>query len=78
VNSNLIIFTNIVGPHSTHTVCPSCGNEINTKTTTQPGLMAYISGFIIALCGWVMLEDSSEWHTSRRELCSIVISSESS
>ncbi|CAG9800593.1 LITAF domain-containing protein [Chironomus tepperi] len=47
------IVTTIVplGPHSTHTVCPSCGSEINTKTTTQPGLMAYISGFIIALCG---------------------------
>jgi lipopolysaccharide-induced tumor necrosis factor-alpha factor len=47
------IVTTIVplGPHSTHTVCPSCGCEINTKTTTSPGVIAWVSGFLIALFG---------------------------
>ncbi|KAG5679424.1 hypothetical protein PVAND_008991 [Polypedilum vanderplanki] len=40
-----------LGPHSTHTICPSCGCEINTKTKTSPGLIAYVSGFLIAVFG---------------------------
>jgi lipopolysaccharide-induced tumor necrosis factor-alpha factor len=47
------IVTTIVplGPHSTHTVCPNCGCEINTKTRTSPGMIAWVSGFIIAMMG---------------------------
>lgn len=40
-----------LGPHSTHTICPSCGCEMNTKTRTSPGLIAYVSGFLIAVFG---------------------------
>lgn len=40
-----------LGPHSTHTICPSCGSEINTKTRSSPGLIAYVSGFLIAVFG---------------------------
>ncbi|XP_065348803.1 lipopolysaccharide-induced tumor necrosis factor-alpha factor homolog isoform X2 [Cloeon dipterum] len=40
-----------VGPHPTHMICPSCHAEIDSSTETKPGLIAYISGFIIALCG---------------------------
>lgn len=40
-----------LGPHSTHTICPSCGNEVNTKTRSSPGLIAYVSGFLIAVFG---------------------------
>ncbi|XP_026478627.1 cell death-inducing p53-target protein 1 isoform X2 [Ctenocephalides felis] len=40
-----------VGPHSTHTVCPTCGAEIDTATTTEPGIIAYVSGVVIALLG---------------------------
>lgn len=47
------IVTTIIplGPHSTHTICPSCGIEINTKTRSSPGLIAYVSGFLIAVFG---------------------------
>ncbi|XP_058460239.1 lipopolysaccharide-induced tumor necrosis factor-alpha factor homolog isoform X1 [Malaya genurostris] len=40
-----------VGPQTTHMICPSCHAEINTQTTTSPGLIAYVSGFLIALFG---------------------------
>lgn len=40
-----------VGPQTTHMICPSCHSEINTQTTTSPGLIAYVSGFLIALFG---------------------------
>lgn len=40
-----------VGPASTHMICPSCHAEINSQTTTSPGLIAYVSGFLIALFG---------------------------
>lgn len=40
-----------LGPHATHTICPSCGTEINTKTRSSPGLIAYVSGFLIAVFG---------------------------
>ncbi|XP_062543759.1 LITAF domain-containing protein-like [Armigeres subalbatus] len=40
-----------VGPASTHMICPSCHAEIVSQTTTSPGLIAYVSGFLIALFG---------------------------
>ena len=40
-----------VGPQSTHTICPHCHAEIDTVTKTEPGMIAYISGVIIALLG---------------------------
>lgn len=40
-----------VGPHSTHTICPHCHAEIDTTTKTEPGMIAYVSGIIIALLG---------------------------
>lgn len=40
-----------LGPHSTHTICPSCGCEVNTRTRSSPGLIAYVSGFLIAVFG---------------------------
>ncbi|XP_040150925.1 LITAF domain-containing protein isoform X1 [Anopheles arabiensis] len=40
-----------IGPQSTHMICPSCHAEVNTKTTTSPGMIAYVSGFLIALFG---------------------------
>ncbi|XP_003704704.1 LITAF domain-containing protein [Megachile rotundata] len=47
------IVTTIValGPGSTHTICPHCHAEIDTTTKTEPGLIAYISGVVIALMG---------------------------
>lgn len=47
------IVTSVIplGPHATHTICPSCGIEINTKTRKTPGLIAYVSGFLIAVFG---------------------------
>jgi hypothetical protein len=40
-----------VGPRSTHMVCPHCHAEILTATKTTPGLIAYISGTLIAVLG---------------------------
>ena len=40
-----------IGPQSTHMICPSCHSEMNTQTRTEPGLIAYISGFVIAMLG---------------------------
>ncbi|XP_076244953.1 LITAF domain-containing protein [Calliopsis andreniformis] len=40
-----------LGPGSTHTVCPHCHAEIDTTTKTEPGMIAYISGVVIALMG---------------------------
>lgn len=40
-----------IGPHPTHMICPSCLAEIDTRTRREPGLIAYVSGFIIALMG---------------------------
>lgn len=42
-----------LGPGATHTICPHCYAEIDTATRTEPGMIAYISGFIIALLGYV-------------------------
>lgn len=51
-NGTTIVTTVVpIGPTSTHTICPRCQSEINTTTNTQPGLIAYISGFIICLLG---------------------------
>ncbi|XP_031618021.1 lipopolysaccharide-induced tumor necrosis factor-alpha factor homolog [Contarinia nasturtii] len=40
-----------IGNHPTHMICPSCHAEIQTRTRREPGLIAYVSGFIIALMG---------------------------
>ncbi|XP_063700034.1 lipopolysaccharide-induced tumor necrosis factor-alpha factor homolog [Culicoides brevitarsis] len=40
-----------IGPHSTHMICPSCHADINSKTRSNPGLIAWVSGFLIALFG---------------------------
>ncbi|ODM99623.1 Lipopolysaccharide-induced tumor necrosis factor-alpha factor [Orchesella cincta] len=47
------IVTTVVplGPRATHMVCPHCYAEIETSTKTTPGLIAYISGTVIALLG---------------------------
>lgn len=47
------IITTLVplGRNSTHMICPSCNIEIETSTRTEPGLIAYLSGFVIALLG---------------------------
>ncbi|XP_060832598.1 cell death-inducing p53-target protein 1 [Bombus pascuorum] len=47
------IVTTIVplGPGSTHTICSYCHAEIDTTTKTEPGMIAYISGVVIALMG---------------------------
>ncbi|XP_053995032.1 LITAF domain-containing protein [Hylaeus anthracinus] len=47
------IVTTIVplGPESTRTICPHCHAEIDTTTKTEPGMIAYISGVVIALMG---------------------------
>lgn len=53
VDGTTTIVTTVVpiGAQSTHTICPSCLVEIDTKTKTEPGLIAYISGVVIALLG---------------------------
>nr|CAD7602361.1 unnamed protein product [Timema genevievae] len=40
-----------VGPQPTHMICPYCHAEIDTAMKTEPGLIAYISGVVIALLG---------------------------
>lgn len=40
-----------IGPQSTHMICPSCHSEMDTNTRTEPGLIAYVSGFVIAMLG---------------------------
>jgi lipopolysaccharide-induced tumor necrosis factor-alpha factor len=40
-----------IGHHSTHMICPSCHAEINSDTKKAPGLIAYVSGLLIALFG---------------------------
>lgn len=42
-----------IGPHPTHMICPSCHAEIDTRIRREPGLIAYVSGFVIALLGLV-------------------------
>lgn len=40
-----------IGPHPTHMICPRCHAEIDTRIRREPGLIAYVSGFVIALMG---------------------------
>lgn len=40
-----------IGPHPTHMICPSCHAEVDTNTRTEPGVIAYVSGFVIAMLG---------------------------
>uniref|UniRef100_A0A1B6F9P5 LITAF domain-containing protein n=1 Tax=Cuerna arida TaxID=1464854 RepID=A0A1B6F9P5_9HEMI len=48
-----VIMTTVVPVSSqpTHMICPHCYSEINTITKTEPGIIAYISGIIIAALG---------------------------
>ncbi|XP_054276275.1 LITAF domain-containing protein-like [Macrosteles quadrilineatus] len=50
-----VIMTTVVpvGSQPTHMICPHCYSEITTKTKTEPGLIAYISGTLIALFGFI-------------------------
>lgn len=47
------IVTTVVplGPQSTRMTCPHCHFDVSTSTKTEPGLIAYISGALIALFG---------------------------
>lgn len=51
------IVTTIVplGSGPTHTICPQCHSEIDTATKTEPGMIAYISGVVIALLGYAVI-----------------------
>ncbi|EDV39830.1 hypothetical protein KR018_008148 [Drosophila ironensis] len=51
--ANTTIVTTVVpiSRTSTHMICPSCHAEIETTTRTEPGMIAYLSGFLIALFG---------------------------
>ncbi|XP_055378824.1 LITAF domain-containing protein [Condylostylus longicornis] len=51
VNQNLVTTVVPIARNSTHMICPHCHAEINTSTRTEPGLIAYLSGFVIALLG---------------------------
>jgi lipopolysaccharide-induced tumor necrosis factor-alpha factor len=42
-----------IGHNSTHMICPSCHAEINSDVKKTPGLIAYVSGLLIALFGYV-------------------------
>lgn len=44
-----------LGPNSTRTICPHCNTQISTTTKTQPGVIAYVSGALIALFGLVLI-----------------------
>ncbi|KAG8311788.1 hypothetical protein J6590_037399 [Homalodisca vitripennis] len=48
-----VIVTTVVPVSSqpTHMICPHCYSEITTTTKTEPGIIAYISGIIIAAIG---------------------------
>lgn len=55
VNGPTIVTTIVpLGSGSTHTICPHCYAEIDTATRTEPGMIAYISGFVIALLGYAI------------------------
>lgn len=52
LNGQQIVTTVVpIGAQATHMICPNCHQEMNTRTTTAPGLIAYVSGFLIALFG---------------------------
>ncbi|OAD55497.1 LITAF-like protein, partial [Eufriesea mexicana] len=40
-----------LGPQSTRTTCPYCFAQVDTTIKTEPGMIAYISGVVIALMG---------------------------
>lgn len=49
---NIVTTVVPLGPDMTHTICPYCHAEIDTATKTEPGMIAYISGALIALLGY--------------------------
>lgn len=71
--ANTTIVTTVVpiSRTSTHMICPSCHAEIETTTRTEPGMIAYLSGFLIALFGWVL---PGFLHPQRRRV-NVVLSS---
>ncbi|KAH8406168.1 hypothetical protein KR215_005995 [Drosophila sulfurigaster] len=50
-NTNILTTVVPIGRSPTHMICPSCHAEIETSTRSEPGMIAYISGFVIALLG---------------------------
>lgn len=50
-----VIMTTVVpvGSESTHMVCPCCRAEIDTSTRTEPGLLAWVSGGLLLLFGYI-------------------------
>lgn len=42
-----------LGSQSTHMICPHCHAEVDTTTKTSPSLVAWLSGFIICILGYV-------------------------
>lgn len=54
---NVQVITRVVthvatlGPHSTLMSCPSCHADVNTKVRSAPGVIAWVSGFLIAFFG---------------------------
>lgn len=54
VNSTPIVTTVVpVGPNATHMICPNCHAEVETSIRKEPGLIAYITGAVIALLGGI-------------------------
>uniref|UniRef100_A0A336KRY7 CSON002283 protein n=1 Tax=Culicoides sonorensis TaxID=179676 RepID=A0A336KRY7_CULSO len=51
VTQQIVTHVVTIGPHSTHMICPSCHGDINSKVRSSPGLIAWVSGFLIALFG---------------------------
>lgn len=55
-NATTIVTTVVpIGRTATHMICPSCHAEIETSIRTEPGMVAYLSGFLIALLGYKYL-----------------------
>lgn len=50
-NDDIVTTVVPIGRTATHMICPSCQAEIETTTRTAPGMMAYLSGCLLALCG---------------------------
>ncbi|KAG8232519.1 hypothetical protein J437_LFUL012675 [Ladona fulva] len=40
-----------LGSQPTHMICPFCHAEVDTTTKSKPGVIAYVSGIVIALLG---------------------------
>jgi len=51
-----IIVTTVipVGPEATRMTCPSCHSEIDSAIRKEPGLIAWISGGVLLLLGYIV------------------------